>query len=81
MTRASSKTAAGSPRRLAYTAREAAALIGVPLQTLYDIIHRGEIAVVRYGNGKQKQRFLILPADLEAWLLRRRVPARWEESA
>ena len=39
------------------------------------------LAVVTVGQGRVKGRYLILPADLQAFLQRRRRPAAWESEA
>jgi len=64
--------------RIALRPREAAEALGVPEQTLRDAMRRGELAFSTYGRGRSKQRYLLAPDDLRAWLLQRRVPARHE---
>lgn len=65
-------------QRYALSVREAAASCGMAEGTLRDAVKRGEVAVVTIGQGRVKGRFVILPADLEAFLRRRRRPAAWE---
>jgi HPt (histidine-containing phosphotransfer) domain-containing protein len=64
--------------RIAHTIADAAASLGMPEQTFRDYVRNGEIAYVEYGNGTHKKRKLILPEDLGAWLLRRRVRSKYE---
>ena len=65
--------------KLALTLAEASASSGIPLETLRSFVKRGELAAVIYGRGRLRRRYLVLPADLEAWLLRHRVPADGED--
>ena len=70
--------AAQEPRPIAVTFAGAAPLSGVPASTLRDWHKAGLLAVCSYGNGRHKQRHVILLADLEACLRQLRVPAKWE---
>ena len=65
-------------RPLAVPHAPAARIVGIPAQTLTDYRNRGEIAHVVYGHGTNKKRYLYRIADLEDWLLSRRVPAKRE---
>lgn len=67
--------------RFALTVREAAVACGLKEPTLRDAVKRREVAVVVVGGGRVKGRFVIRPADLEAFLERRRRPAEWEHTA
>ena len=66
--------------KLAVDSKGAADALSMPLQTFMDKVHRGEFPFVNYGNGKARGRYLFLVRDLEAWLERNRVPARWEQT-
>ncbi len=65
--------------RIAMKPREAAEASGIPLRSLFDMLHREEIAHSVYGRGRCRKRYLIRPEDLEAWLKRHRTPAVWED--
>ena len=58
---------------------EASAASGVPATRLREAKRAGELAVVVFAGGEERERCVVLPADLEAFLRRLRRPARAEK--
>lgn len=59
----------------AYRVKQVAAMLNVPVSTVYDWVRVGAIACVRVGKGSRRV-ILIRHADLEDFLARNRRPSR-----
>jgi excisionase family DNA binding protein len=55
-------------KKYGYSVAEAAHALGVPESTLYEWIRAGEIAVLEYGKGRHRPRYIIEADVLEQFL-------------
>ena len=67
--------AAGTPQPQTYRVKQVAAMLNVPVSTVYDWVRARAIACVRVGT-RSRQVILIRHADLEEFLDRNRLPSR-----
>jgi len=60
--------------RLALEVREVASWTGIPERRVREAVARGELPICRHGGGAERDRYVVLRADVERWLLSLRRP-------